>query len=366
MNDIIKQYDMNDAGTRREVFWLLKRLTSYTLWERKRDAWEIFTRAYEDAVKTWPKSQPEQVEADNLPRIYGILSAYNKGLDELQKGYRFVWRIGQPLFEAKRESGVILTNFYRHPAYWERGMQLEPYPPRIEALNQLMLASRYQGDQSPLEIDYASSHLGAYWSNPGNLLNPSAYNYGFYELPYPVFPPLLPDVPVGTDILIQSGQSVPVDGIWEPVKIHQDRLLGIIPLGGREVMNSGCFNYLVSETQAPRIAEYNEATSRVEQVGTHWRLLWKDERYKDGIVADESGYFLATDVGAQKPPKVNDVALEVRTGEECPVSGLWVAKDYEAAPIQVAAGNVMPDLMVRSNLGEQTVHWVTWHLVKPD
>ncbi|MFM0130538.1 Imm72 family immunity protein [Paraburkholderia sediminicola] len=306
------------------------------------------------------------MEADNLSRVYAILSTYNKGLDELRKGYRFVWRIGQPLFDAKRESEVMLTNFYRHPAYWERGMQMEPYPPRIEALNRLMLASRYQGDQSPLEIDYSFSHLGTCWPNPGNLLNPSVYNYGFHELPYPVFPPLLPEVPVGTDVFIQSGQPVPVDRIWEPVKIRQDRLLGIIPLGGKEVANNGCFNYLVSGTQAPRIAEYNEAASRVEQVDKHWRLLWKDDRYKDGVIPDESEYFHTPDVVAQKPQKANDLALEVRTGEVCPVSGLWAAKGYEVLPVLLTVGTVMPNLMVPDNFSEQRVHWVTWHLVKPD
>ncbi|CAB3698088.1 hypothetical protein LMG22037_03350 [Paraburkholderia phenoliruptrix] len=37
-----------------------------------------------------------QMSADNLPRIYGILSAYNKGMDELRRGYRFIWRQGHP------------------------------------------------------------------------------------------------------------------------------------------------------------------------------------------------------------------------------------------------------------------------------
>jgi hypothetical protein len=34
----MKQYDMNNGETPWPVFWLLKRLTSYTLWARKRDA----------------------------------------------------------------------------------------------------------------------------------------------------------------------------------------------------------------------------------------------------------------------------------------------------------------------------------------
>lgn len=94
------KFDMNDCATRRKVFWQLQRLTSHSLWERKRDAWERFTRAYENAVRTWPKSQPEQVEADNLAQIYNVLSLYNKGLGELAKGRRHVWRSNQPLNEA--------------------------------------------------------------------------------------------------------------------------------------------------------------------------------------------------------------------------------------------------------------------------
>ncbi|CAD6542423.1 Imm71 family immunity protein [Paraburkholderia sabiae] len=220
-------YEMNDDETGRRVFWLLKRLTSHSLWQKKRDAWEGFAHAYENAVKTWPRSQREQMEADKLPRIFDILSRYNKGLEDLAKGYRFVWRIGQPLYDAKRESGVILTNFYRDPDYWERGMQLAPYPSKVEALNQLMLASRFHGDQTPLEIDFSAVHLGAYWSNAGALLSPDAYRYGFYELPYPVFPATLPPVPGPQDVMIQTGESVPVDGIWEPVTVRRDRLLGL-------------------------------------------------------------------------------------------------------------------------------------------
>lgn len=70
-------HDMQDDDVRRRVFWLLKRLSSYGLWKRKRDAWEVFARSYEGAVKRWPKSQPEQMDADKLPRIFETLSLYN-------------------------------------------------------------------------------------------------------------------------------------------------------------------------------------------------------------------------------------------------------------------------------------------------
>lgn len=46
---------MTDDLVRRKLFWLLQRLSSYTLWTRKRDAWAYFAQEYEHALKTWPE-----------------------------------------------------------------------------------------------------------------------------------------------------------------------------------------------------------------------------------------------------------------------------------------------------------------------
>lgn len=97
MTSTIKQYDMTDDTTRRKVFWLLQRLTSFSLWKRKRDAFATFANEYEAAVKTWPGDDPERVLADHLPTIFEILASYNRGLSELARGYRFVWQRGEPL-----------------------------------------------------------------------------------------------------------------------------------------------------------------------------------------------------------------------------------------------------------------------------
>lgn len=36
MTDAVKQYDVTDDRTWRKISWLLQRLTSYSLWKRKR------------------------------------------------------------------------------------------------------------------------------------------------------------------------------------------------------------------------------------------------------------------------------------------------------------------------------------------
>ncbi|WP_241024173.1 Imm72 family immunity protein [Paraburkholderia sp. Ac-20340] len=314
---------MNDPDIRGKVFWQLKRLTSFSLWKRKRDAWERFTRAYEDAVKTWPKSQVERVEADGLNYAYGILGQYNKGLDELEKGRRHVWRVEQPLYEVVGASAMMRTDLYRHPAYWERGIQMAAWPPKIEELHQLLIKSFYQCDETPLEVlsqqRYAEATL--LWANP--LLDGAFYKKDFYTLPYPVFPDCLPNPPEASSLEILSGQKVPVDGIWEPIRDERTRILGIIAVGEKKIENNGCFNYFVGGTTAPKYS------SESGPVSTRWRLLWEDDRYKDGKIPDESEYFIEPKLG--KTDEVVEGNIEVRTGEVCPKSGLWAARDHESA-----------------------------------
>ncbi|WP_144141309.1 Imm72 family immunity protein [Paraburkholderia sp. BCC1884] len=357
---------MQDQETRRRVFWLLKRLTSYSLWERKRDAWQAFAAAYENAVQIWPESQPEQMDADRLPRIFETLSAFNKGLDQLRSGHRFVWRTGEPLQVAVVNSGAIASFLYPHPDYWERGAQFAPYPDKVETLHRLLLASQYEGEYAPIEVPFVA-HMAARYSSAGGLLNQDAYRYQFYELPYPVFPDVLPPLPAATDIVISSGRCVPVDGIWEPIKIEREKLFGIVPIGVKSTENNGCFNYLVMGTKAPNIVgDWNQAVSKADRIGTHWRLLWEDTRYRNGVIPDESGYFLAPKESYEEAAKEQPVGeVEVRTGEVCPVSGTWEAKGFHTHRVELSKGKVMPDVLANvPGSGERRVHWVTWRLIK--
>jgi hypothetical protein len=350
-----------DGNMQRRVFWLLRRLTSYSLWERKRDAWKIFADAYEDAVKTWPASQSEQMPADNLPAIYNILSLYNEGLQALRNGDRSVWRNDGVLNMAVSQYYGVASFLYPDADYWERGAQQAPYPAKVEALNQLMRASEFHGDAAPLESKRRES---AFIAGPGFLLNPRSYEYGFHSLAYPIFPEVLPEIPEGEDVLIRSGQTVPVSGIWEPVHVERDRILGLIPHGSVRIESAGCFNYFVNGTAAPKIiGRYIEATERFERVNVQWRLLWEDRRYKDGVVPDESEYFLLPKLS----PSQSDGDIEaVRAYDVCPVSGWWEAVGYRESSRHISAGDVMPDFSVRDAKGEMISHLVTWRILSRD
>ncbi|KVQ19273.1 Imm72 family immunity protein [Burkholderia ubonensis] len=356
MTNTIKQYDMTDDATRRKIFWLLQRLTSFSLWKRKRDAFAIFANEYENAVKTWPEDDPETMPADNLPIIFEILAAYDRGLSELARGYRFVWQLGEPLEYAIDRYNHLNAYFFPHPDYWDRGAQAAPYPPKVDALAQLLHASEYQMEYAPLEPEPLNNYL-AQLSSIGLLLSPNAYKHSFYTLPYPVFPADLPEVPEAVGPVIKSGDKVPCDGIWEPVVVEQSKLLGVVPVGNRSLRGNGCFNYFIRDIRAPNLSD--DDTGAV--VKTHWRLLWEDKRYADGVIPDESQYFLEP---PSAPQPNRETVAPVRTGDICPVSGEWQTDEYGGKTLRVEAGAAMPDMLVRDNLGELKVHWVTWHLVK--
>lgn len=225
-----------------------------------------------------------------------------------------------------------------------------------------MLAGRFHGDRSPLEISAGAAYRAAHWSSPRGLLDLSSYEQGFYSLPYPVFPSDLGDPPAGNDAMVVStGDSIPVDGIWEPVTVSK-QLLGVIPTRKAQYSNWGCFNYFVKSVCAPRIGKFNDATKRVDQLETLWRLVWADDRYTDGIVGDESEYFLMP-----RPTAELDSAMdpgEIMTNSVCPASGLWQAIGYEHPARHIAAGAIMPDLSVRDAKGDMVLHYVRWQLVK--
>ncbi|WP_186082953.1 Imm72 family immunity protein [Burkholderia gladioli] len=356
MTNTIKQYDMTDDVTRRRVFWLLQRVTSFSLWKRKRDAFSVFARAYENAVKTWPEDDPEYLPADNLPTIFEILASYDRGLSELARGHRFIWQRGEALQYAVDRYRHLNAYLFPHPDYWDRGAQMAAYPPKIDAFAQLLHASEYLIERAPFEPSELTDHM-AQLQSAGSLLNPDAYEKGFYTLPYPVFPAELPEVPEAVGLVIKSGDKVPCDGIWEPVAIEQSKLLGIVPVGNRSLRGSGCFNYLIRDIQAPNLRDIKAKAV----VQAHWRLLWEDKRYRDGVIPDESQYFLEP---PQVPQPPDATIVPVRTGDRCPVSGEWQTDEYGGKSIRVEAGATMPDMLVKDNLGELKVHWVTWRLVK--
>lgn len=178
------------------------------------------------------------------------------------------------------------------------------------------------------------------------LLEPKKYIYNLSQLAYPVFPKNLPPVPERSDIVIKTDDPVPCDGIWEPVKIQYNHKLLVIKTDISGFKNLGAYNYFIRGMNAPRQVYYDVLIeSDTEMVipddpiryrDVHWRLVWEDTRYCDGIIPDESEYFLDDEPGKR---------ITCQSGERCPHSGHWatLAGGHQQF-IDIQEGALMPRL----------------------
>ncbi|HDI8904083.1 TPA: hypothetical protein PPF09_004598 [Escherichia coli] len=359
------KYPMSDEQVRRKLFWVLQRLSSYSLWQRKRDAWAYFTQQYEQALKNWPEEITKGFDPEAIIWAYDALRLYDEGLSELAVGNRQVWqRLTGEFHQLARPVDLIESYFYL-PCH-ERGVQQEPYPVEVEKLNKLKIAAKIHGDY----LMYPPHNNVCNFFDAAYLLELDNYKYNFNKLAYPVFPENLPPVPERSDIIIKTDDPVPCDGIWEPVKIHYDHKLLIIKDGISGFNNLGAYNYFIRGMNAPRQVYYDVLIeSDTEMVvpddpiryrDVHWRLVWEDTRYSDGIIPDESEYFLDDAPGKR---------ITCPSGELCPHSGHWatIAGGHKQF-IDVQAGQLMPEATkYQSNMYADEIHLpAIWNLLRRD
>ncbi|EHI0357799.1 Imm72 family immunity protein [Escherichia coli] len=359
------KYPMSDEQVRRKLFWVLQRLSSYSLWQRKRDAWAYFTQQYEQALKNWPEEITKGFDPEAIIWAYDALRLYDEGLSELAVGNRQVWqRLTGEFHQLARPVDLIESYFYL-PCH-ERGVQQEPYPVEVEKLNKLKIAAKIHGDY----LMYPPHNNVCNFFDAAYLLELDNYKYNFNKLAYPVFPENLPPVPERSDIIIKTDDPVPCDGIWEPVKIHYDHKLLIIKDGISGFNNLGAYNYFIRGMNAPRQVYYDVLIeSDTEMVvpddpiryrDVHWRLVWEDTRYSDGIIPDESEYFLDDAPGKR---------ITCPSGELCPHSGHWatIAGGHQQF-IDVQAGQLMPEATkYQSNMYADEIHLpAIWNLLRRD
>ncbi|RPD91192.1 hypothetical protein BBB56_23525, partial [Candidatus Pantoea deserta] len=129
-------------------------------------------------------------------------------------------------------------------------------------------------------------------------------------------------------------------------------------------------NYFIRGMTAPRQIYYDVLIeSDTEMVITddpiryrdvEWRLVWEDTRYCDGIIPDESDYFLDDEPGKR---------ITCRTGEQCPYSGQWstLAGGHQQF-IEVQAGTLMPEATKyrRDMYAPEIKLPATWSLLQRD
>ena len=269
---------------RHRLFWLLQKWSSYTVWAHYARQFDVFVKAYEEALATWPDG--ERPPEYNVRFAYLAQDLYLKGLAALAKGDRSVWRTMREdayLLCAESEAFSAMDGITSKEINSEYGGEhgtplYTVWTDRLEQLRLLKEAATPVGallvyESRPMYADFRPiAHLDreglpeAYFQGSGRKFGP--------------WPEPTPNPPSPTSILITSGQRVTHDGIWEQVFPH------------RAPGETDCLNYFVKGAVAPWIDDPHHEYVHGKQFAlpVSWRLVWEDTRYLDGVIPDEAFY----------------------------------------------------------------------------
>lgn len=329
---------------RKKVFWLLKKYSSYTAWKTLGDAFHAFTNGWEFAVKRVAAKDQDEFIVGALKRFWDGCKGFDRGLPHLKRGEHHVFRY--------KAGGELGWHALSAVAYAQDLMN-----PREYVFD--WMANKDQVRSLWGRVNYAWSGLSAVVAPTSP--DPKAFNReDFFD---PIFEPFnfpstLSNVPDPTAVTVESGEEVPLDGIWEPEwqdpsKKHS-RVVGIrslfTPIEPRG-LQKGCMNYLVSGSIAP---PYQDSRS-TPLMPVRWRLIWEDTRYKDGVVPAEEAKYLAPAQQAPSSHKDSD-ALRAKAGEPCPRAGIWKSIDAKGISRSYKDGEMMVDF--GSSYGLTIWQWI--------
>lgn len=262
-----------------KTFWLIKKYSSYSYIERMYELYRAFVKGYEEYATQRCARKPESNSwfRKSLQPMYSYQSELDNGLSLLKQGYTNGY--------VDIAKGCTFGNTLLNPRY-EYGLLHEPIGYRTDLESSVGLFSwAAKAIQMSGKVELT---ITAQWAYPKLL----ARFFGPYE-----FPNRLDALKKLTGPQLRYQSEVPVSGIWLPLDIP-----------------NGCPNYLRAGTPAPQAlrawkryyendpaetTDLMNADYAYKAEPTDWALLWEDERYRGGVIPDESEYL---DSQAAFPP----------------------------------------------------------------
>lgn len=315
---------------RKKIFWYLKRKTSYTALKREADAFDCFADVFEKQVREEPRANGPNnlfgpMDWEELyPEILNGQVLYEKALSQLKQGDRTIW-----LYNERGLMGDARTI----SSSWHNKMVNDEQYVYGNGMGH-SLDGKYVGEMiKVLEAWFVSADdTGYFQPRFADRPAPESWTTFWYDtyakLPLPMH---LPEVPIPEkEVLIRTGQEVPVFGIYEPQ------------------LKDGCMNYLLGGIPAPEY-EPTDGTYATTQHPVTWRLIWEDTRYLDGHVSSEEDFYFPASNQAVTPTAAaaSDDLLFAATGQKCPKDGNWAVMNDLQGKINLKKGDKMPQYQGR-------------------
>ena len=362
---------------RARQFWLLQRQTSYSAWERCRNAYGAFVDLVERQCKEEPigrmaphrlaqeKKSYQQLVSDGVLAAFDIdqienwesnrtkwthatyasvlrgLALYDQGLARLKQGDRSVFlHNSQGVLEDAANAA-----HHEYQAYYLGGPRGDnslvfygKYVPAMKAALQWgceQIGFAADGLQSAM----ANMSAPAVWEDNRDVYNPIEKRktkvIGSSERWKQQTSHLqtLPRVPQYTeDVFVRTGEPCPVFGIYEAQ------------------VKDGLMVYMCQGEEAFRYGEPCWHSGGGQAIT--WKLIWEDQRYLDGVIPPEEAEYFPD---AVTPPDFSrfvgeelendwrsDQLIVARTGEPAPLTGRWAAQDDLGGRVFWRKGDPLP------------------------
>ncbi len=332
------------AYERKQIFYWLKQISSYTAWNRIL----VFYRTWADTTENCARLASEASTAESNGGPANDYNAILKGLAHCEEASVRLKKGDKRIFKYDANGELAMAN--RPRSHWmQRLFRIEDreepelnedntpgWTPFRQALENL---SHAWGECSPdiLESQYldTASHTfcNNYLRETLNRITP---------------PNPLPEVPTPKEVtLVQSGKHVPCSGIWEPVDAPKRNVFSLFRNNEPPAESfpiAGTMSYLHVGSNAPNMAAYGEELG----LPTTWHLLWRDTRYEDGTIPEEERdyIFLKPDSTTEETRPVTSSAHEpfiwVESGHPAPQTGRWLAEHDLQTSVTLQVGEVLP------------------------
>lgn len=378
---------------RRQIFYWLKRISSYTAWNRILGyfrAWaDIAETSVREAVdKGWILTYDAEgrvnggllvkrhIPATTYPTGYGVNgevvyeteparvdarytgtsipeSEYRfirKGLAHMDEGVRrlrlgdkrvFQYNANGEFVMGNRAAGAWFTTLWRIELH-ETGIDEEHTPHWDEFKAALETLNDAKSECWPFIVET---------SDPRDLARNIYWTWLIDKLKSMTFPACLPEVPDPNDnILIPTGKTIPHSGVWEPViapKLAMSLFKSAPPPIGPFPIN-GCMNYLHGGSPAPKVKQANASGEEGFEQAVIWRLLWRDDRYEDGSIPAEEASYQFQEPRARQSASLPQTSapsdvLFGESGQPAPRTGRWLVEGDLHASVTLKAGEAPPE-----------------------
>ena len=344
---------------RRQLFWLVKRHTSYTAWARAFAAFDAVINKMESllpelAAKPFgtygvglpPDTKPFTIWPD-WEYILKWRCEYRAALARLRKGDKAALGYVRPdprlSWQTERCNENLVCFFQGEHPRDGYNRDFDPVIPEKAALLRLAKLAWCLADENT----EFSRIPGAHASDTVYCLIPYSPEAHCLKMSMPIHPdrkpsdlsryPIPADLPPVPEPVILPNQNAPW---WAPAGQRGGPL--IFKSGERTFMAGiylsephGDIRYLPPDTIAPflDLGYMNE-----DELPCTWTLIWRDDRYENGadIPEEEALYFPEESVDAR--PK----GASARPGETCPLTGMWYAPNMPGNHKFIKQGETMP------------------------